>query len=114
MTAKAGWLVAGITLLLLAVGIACTAARPDDGLDHGGNPCSAALFEALGLGSNDTSSNAEADDVPSAIKGTIAYCQEAAQERLAIAGVLLALGVAALAARRRVRSESGADVSISW
>ena len=113
MTPKTGWLVAGVVLLVLGVVMTFTAARPDDGLDHGGNPCSPALFESLGVGSKDTNSSAGADGEPSAPKGTIAYCQEAARERLVIAGAILAGGAAALVFRRRVRSAPGVDADVA-
>ncbi len=110
---KAALLVAGVALILSGVGTALTAAPPDDGLDHGGNPCSAAIFEALGFGSEDTDSrSATAGSASSSdTKGTIAYCQEAARERLALAGVLLGLGVGALVVRSRLRH--AAELSLS-
>ena len=110
---KAALLVAGIVLIALGVGAAVTSAPPDDGLEHGGNPCSAAIFEGLGLGSEDTDTNATARSASSsATKGTIAYCQEAARERLAFAGVLLGLGLGALVVRSRLRSASSPAVAV--
>lgn len=112
MTLKTGWLVAGIALLVLGVVVALSTAPPDDGLDHGGNPCSAALFEALGIGSNDSDSNARAGGESSVTKGTIAYCREAARERIALAGGILAAGAAVVVVGRRLRSGPSIDVDV--
>lgn len=95
----------GATLLTAGCLTAFTPASPDDGIDHGGNPCSAAFFEALGMGSEDDDSGAALGDTTSSeLKGTIEYCQEAARRRLAVSAVLVALGVAALVARQRMNA----------
>lgn len=99
-------LVGGVALLAVVCWAALTPASPDDGIDHGGNPCSAAIFEALGIGSDDEDSAAMGGRTGSTeVEGTIEHCQRAARRRLAVAAVPLAAGIAALVAARRVRRD---------
>lgn len=104
-------LLIGIFLLALGSWLAVSSAPPDDGLDHGGNPCSGAIFEVLGIGSSDTNTNVAAAAATSSDKGTIWYCRRAARGRLAVAVIPLVLGTAALVARRRVRSGAATAMS---
>lgn len=106
-------LLAGIFLLALGSLLAVSSVPPDDGLDHGGNPCSGAIFEVLGIGSRDTNTNVAAGAATTPDKGTIWYCRRAARGRVAVAVIPLALGTAALVVRRRVRSGAATAMSAS-